>query len=106
VLDEIEYRDKINTMPKSGVYEPLSKDPTAKVERKIQQILAKYKTVFSFEVKRKLTPYHSKPPHLYSLPTTKRQYIYSLIDHSEVAVLFEHNNTGLKKLSSFVCTDK
>jgi hypothetical protein len=49
VLDEIKYRDKINTLLKSGVYEPLSKDPTAKVERRVQQILAKFKTVLSAE---------------------------------------------------------
>ncbi|PNF14821.1 hypothetical protein B7P43_G06341, partial [Cryptotermes secundus] len=68
VLDEIKYRDKINTLLKSGVYEPLAKDPTASVERRVQQILAQYKTVLPAEVKRKLTPYHSKPPHLYGLP--------------------------------------
>jgi hypothetical protein len=32
VLDEIEYRDKIDTLLKSGVYESLSKDPAAKFE--------------------------------------------------------------------------
>jgi hypothetical protein len=68
VLDELEYRDKFNTLLKSGVYEPLPKDPTAKFEKKIQQILAKYKTVLPAEVKRKLIPYHNKPPHLYGLP--------------------------------------
>jgi hypothetical protein len=68
VLDESKYNDKINTLLESGVYEPMPKDPTAKVERKVQQILAKYKTVLPTEVKRKLTPYHSKPPHLYGLP--------------------------------------
>jgi hypothetical protein len=47
----IEYRDKLDTDLKS-----LSKDPTAKVERKVQQILTKYKAVLPAEVKRKLTP--------------------------------------------------
>jgi hypothetical protein len=28
----------------SGVYEPLPKDPAAKVERKIQELLSKHKT--------------------------------------------------------------
>jgi hypothetical protein len=32
VLDEIEYRDKIDTQLKSEVNEPLSKDPAAKFE--------------------------------------------------------------------------
>jgi hypothetical protein len=68
VLDESKYNDKINTLLESGAYEPVPKDPTAKVERKVQQILAKFKTVLPTEVKRKLTPYHSKPPHLYGLP--------------------------------------
>jgi hypothetical protein len=50
VLDESKYNDNINT---SGVrvYERLPKDSTAKVERKVQQILAKHKTVLPTEVK-------------------------------------------------------
>jgi hypothetical protein len=32
----------------------------------------------------------------------KGQYIYSLTEDSEVVLVFEHNNAGLKKLSSFV----
>jgi hypothetical protein len=36
----------------------------------------------------------------------KRQYIYSSIEEPEVVLVFERNNSGLKKLSSFVCTDK
>jgi hypothetical protein len=41
---------------------------------------------------------------LYSfyLKTVKRQYIYSSIEDSEVVFVLEHNNAGLKKLSSFV----
>jgi hypothetical protein len=34
--------------------------------------------------------------------TIKRQYIYSSIEDSEVVLVFERNNAGLKKLSSFV----
>jgi hypothetical protein len=68
VLGEYKYNDKINTLLESGVYEPLPKDPTAKVERKVHQILAKHKTILPTEVKRKLTLYYSKPPHLYGLP--------------------------------------
>jgi hypothetical protein len=33
------------------------------------------------------------------LKTIKRQYSYSSIDDSEVVLVFEHNNAGLKKLS-------
>jgi hypothetical protein len=50
VLDQSKYNDKINTLLESGVYEPLPKNPTAKVERKVQQILAKHKTVLPTEV--------------------------------------------------------
>jgi hypothetical protein len=35
VLDESKYKEKLNTLLESGVYEPLPKDPTAKIERNI-----------------------------------------------------------------------
>jgi hypothetical protein len=65
-------KDKINTLLNSGVYEHLFKDPTAKIERNVQLILAKYKAVLPAEVKRKLTAYNSKPPHLYGLPKIQK----------------------------------
>jgi hypothetical protein len=34
--------------------------------------------------------------------TIKRQYIYASTEDSEVVLVSEHNNAGLKKLSSFV----
>ncbi|PNF42699.1 hypothetical protein B7P43_G14177 [Cryptotermes secundus] len=68
VLDESKYKDKLNTLLESGVYETLPKDPTAKVERKVQKLLSKYKTTLPSDLKHRLTPYHSKPPHLYGLP--------------------------------------
>jgi hypothetical protein len=67
ILDETQYRDKINILLKSGVYEALHRDPTAKIERKIQHILAKHRMALPTEVKHKLTPYYSKPPYLYGL---------------------------------------
>jgi hypothetical protein len=33
--------------------------------------------------------------------TIKRRYIYSSTEDSEVVLVFERNNAGLKKLSSF-----
>jgi hypothetical protein len=36
------------------------------------------------------------------LQPIKKQYIYSSIEDSEIVVVFEQNNAGLKKLSSFV----
>lgn len=71
VLDESEYKNKLNTLLESGLYEPLSKDPTAGVERKVQKFLPKHKNVLT-DMKRKLTPYHSKPPHLYGFPKIQK----------------------------------
>jgi hypothetical protein len=34
VFDEPKYKEKLNTLLESGVYEHLPKDPTAKVERR------------------------------------------------------------------------
>jgi hypothetical protein len=68
VLNESTYNEKIFSLLEPEVYETLSKDPTAQIERKIRQLLTKHKTVIPVALKRKLTPYHSKPPHLYGLP--------------------------------------
>jgi hypothetical protein len=59
-------------MQASG-FEPLPSDPAAKVERKVQKLLAKHKT--DIDLKRKFTPYHSKPPHLYGFPKTHKPTI-------------------------------
>jgi hypothetical protein len=58
----------LNTLLESGIYEPLPKDPTAKVEMKIEKLLSKHKTTLRIDVKHELTPYHSTPPHLYGIP--------------------------------------
>jgi hypothetical protein len=68
ILDESKYKDKLNTLLESGVYEPLSQDPTAKIERKEQKLLSKHKTVSTADLKHELFPYHSKIPQLYDLP--------------------------------------
>jgi hypothetical protein len=68
VFDESKYKEKLNTLLESGVYEPLPKDPTAKVEKKIQKLLSKHKTALLIDLKHKLTPYHSKAPHLNDFP--------------------------------------
>jgi hypothetical protein len=36
------------------------------------------------------------------IKTLKRQYIYSSIEDSEVVLVFERNNAGLKKLSQIL----
>jgi hypothetical protein len=42
VFDESTYKDKSSTLLESGVYKPLPKDATAKVERKIKKLLTKH----------------------------------------------------------------
>jgi hypothetical protein len=68
VLDESKYKDKFNTLLEYGVFEPLPRDLTAKMERKVQKHLSKYKTALPTDLKHKLTPYDRKPPYLYGLP--------------------------------------
>ena len=68
VLNESTYKEKIASLLDASVYEILHKDPTAQIERKIWTLLTKHKTILPTTLKRKLTPYHSKPPHLYGLP--------------------------------------
>jgi hypothetical protein len=48
--------------------------------------------------KNKFKKYHFRA---FILKTIKRQFIYSSIEGSEVALVFERNNAGLKKLSNF-----
>lgn len=65
VLDKSECKDKLKMLPESGVYEPLSKDPATRVERKVQQLNSKHKTVLPIYLKCKLTPYdHIQIPQL------------------------------------------
>lgn len=61
ILDESVYK-KLHMLLESGVSEPLSKDPTATVGRRMQKFLSKHKTILSMGLKR------SKPPHLFGLP--------------------------------------
>jgi hypothetical protein len=60
---------KIASVLESGVYKILHKDPTSQIDRKIWKLLTKHKTVLPAALKYKLTPYSSKPHHLYGLPT-------------------------------------
>lgn len=68
MLDDFEYLHKLNLLLESGVYEPFSKYPTSAVERKVWKLLWKYSNTLSACLKYTLTPYHSKPAHLYGLP--------------------------------------
>jgi hypothetical protein len=53
--DEFRYKDTLNTLLESRVYEPLPKDPPAKVERKVQKLLCTHKTAVPADLKQKLT---------------------------------------------------
>lgn len=43
---------------------------TLKTERQVYNILKEDKKQLTSEKRRKLTPHHNKPPHLYGLPKT------------------------------------
>jgi hypothetical protein len=70
--DGYEYKDNLNTFSESGLYEPLTKDPTARADIKVQKLLAEHKTALPTDLKGKLTPYHSRTVHLYYLPKANK----------------------------------
>jgi hypothetical protein len=53
VLDDSEYRDKLNLLLDSGVYEPLPMDRTKTVESKVQKILFKHQAALPTGLKHK-----------------------------------------------------
>jgi hypothetical protein len=55
----------LNALLQSGIYKQLSKELTAKVEKKVNKPFSKHKTALLPDLKHKLTTYHSKPPYLY-----------------------------------------
>jgi hypothetical protein len=71
VSDESKYNKKLISLLDSGVYEPFPKDHTAEVEKKVQKLLSKHETAIPTDLKNKLTPCHSKQPHLCGLPKIK-----------------------------------
>jgi hypothetical protein len=44
VLDESEYKDKLDTLLESRAYVPVPKEPTARIEKRVQILLFKEKT--------------------------------------------------------------
>jgi hypothetical protein len=68
MLSESTYKENISSLLETGSYEILHNDPTSQIERKIWELLTKYKTFFPAASKRKVTPYQREPPHLYGLP--------------------------------------
>ncbi|XP_054259833.1 uncharacterized protein LOC128984527 [Macrosteles quadrilineatus] len=68
VLDTLTYEEKMLETLQSGQYTQLKKDPTETFERKIASTLRKHKKFFSDKQRTRLTPHHSKIPHMYGLP--------------------------------------
>ncbi|XP_054259256.1 uncharacterized protein LOC128984000 [Macrosteles quadrilineatus] len=68
VLDTVTYEEKMLETLQSGHYTQLKKDPTETFERKIASTLRKHKKFFSDKQRTRLTPHHSKIPHMYGLP--------------------------------------
>jgi hypothetical protein len=56
VLNESDYNNKLNSLLQSDIYEILPKDPTLRIERRIQKLLAKSKTSLPSLVKHRLKP--------------------------------------------------
>jgi CO dehydrogenase/acetyl-CoA synthase beta subunit len=52
VLNESAYKEKISNLLEPEVYDALSKEPTAQIERKVQTLLTKHKTVLPVALKR------------------------------------------------------
>lgn len=68
VLDTALYKEKISETLQAGKYTLLNKDPTESFERKVASTLRKHKQFFSDKLRTRLTPHHSKTPHMYGLP--------------------------------------
>jgi hypothetical protein len=75
LLDESKYKDKLKNLLESRVYEPFHKDPTAEAGRKVQKLISKHKTAVLIDLRHKLTPYHSLPPHQYGHPKIPKPVI-------------------------------
>jgi hypothetical protein len=72
VLNESTYKQKISSLRDPGLYDALSKDLASQIERNIRRLLTKHKLILPSALKHTLTPYYSKPPHLYGLPMTHK----------------------------------
>ena len=70
VMNRRDYDGKIETMLEDGTYKRLVKDPTAKIERKIDTTLKQVEKKGEIPRQKRLhlTPHSSAPPQLYGLP--------------------------------------
>ncbi|KAJ4437230.1 hypothetical protein ANN_17365 [Periplaneta americana] len=73
VLNTTDYQEKISDFLQNETYTEIHKDPTTKVENKIKKLLNKHKSLLPPSIYKKITPRHSKPPHLYGLPKVHKQ---------------------------------
>lgn len=75
VLNKTDYNSKIDQVLKAGKYTLLKKDPTKSYESKIERTLRKHKEHFTEQTRKKLTPHHSKTPHMYGLPKIHKENV-------------------------------
>jgi hypothetical protein len=118
VLNKSTCKEKISSLLESGAYEILHKDPTSQIERKIRKLLTKNKTAIPAALKHKLTPYHSKSPHIYDeLPKIHKLDIpvrpavsspdspcYALADylHKSLSHLAANTDSSMKNSEHFI----
>ena len=70
VMNRKDYDAKIENMLADGTYKKLAKDPTARIERKIDTMLKQVEKTGEIPKQKRLylTPHSSAPPQLYGLP--------------------------------------
>lgn len=68
LINKEDYSNKVQDVLKAGKYSLLNKDPTKSLETKIGKTLRKHKAYFTDTQRKRLTPHHSKTPHMYGLP--------------------------------------
>lgn len=73
IISKDDYSLKIHDLLKAGKYTLLKKNPTKSYETKIEKTLRKHKEHFLDKQRKRLTPHHSKTPHMYGLPKIHKQ---------------------------------
>ena len=74
-MDRVEYSNKLTDLIGNGGYCKVKKDPTLKTERKLSQILGKYKDLKPQTKYRQLIQHYSKLPHIYGLRKIRKDGI-------------------------------
>ena len=70
ILDATDYKDKMNQLLSDGSYQKLKRDPTRRIERRIQDELKHVEVLGEIpqQQRQKLSPSFTQPPKLYGLP--------------------------------------